>query len=371
MPTVNRRAVIRVFIALLASAGTQPLTLYAASAPTYVIPGNSYEIQQLAPGLYVAVRRVEAGTADGNTMFIINDSDVIVVDAGAYPTSARQMIAEIRKRTNKPVSCIINTHWHYDHTMGNQTYLDAFPSAEIISHPATRDLAISNPLEKFVPAYQEEIVNIDKELASGKDSDGQPLTARRREHLELAKSDFEFWIRDAKTTKAALPTATVSDSLVLHRGERTIEVRFLGGGHTLGDLVVYLPKERVVATGDLVVHPVPFGGATNLKEWPATLQALKKLDATTIVPGHGEIQHDWNYVDREIALTQLTWEQVQKAANAGANLDAVRKAVNGDKLSKAFGATSPKDRDEFDYTYLDSAVEAAFQELRPDIATKK
>jgi glyoxylase-like metal-dependent hydrolase (beta-lactamase superfamily II) len=135
--------------------------------------------------------------------------------------------------------------------------------------------------------------------------------------------------------------------------------------------VVYLPKERVVATGDLVVHPVPFGGATNLKEWPATLQALKKLDTTTIVPGHGEIQHDWNYVDREIALTQLTWEQVQKAANAGANLDAVRKAVNGDELRKAFGATSPKDRDEFDYTYLDSAVEAAFQELRPDITTKK
>src|SRR5215472_14382747 len=192
MPTINHRAVISVFIALLASAATQPLTLYAASAQTNVIPGNSYEIKQLAVGVYAAIRHVEAGTADSNTMFIINDSDVIVVDAGAYPTSARQMIAEIRKRTNKPVSCIINTHWHYDHTMGNQTYLDAFPSAEIISHPATRDLAISNPLEKFVPAYQEEIVNIDKELARGKHSDGKPQTATRRANLKLAKAYFEF-----------------------------------------------------------------------------------------------------------------------------------------------------------------------------------
>jgi glyoxylase-like metal-dependent hydrolase (beta-lactamase superfamily II) len=282
------------------------------------------------------------------------------------------MIAEIRKRTNKPVSCIINTHWHYDHTMGNQTYLDAFPGAEIISTTATRDLAISNgPPEKFIPAYQEEIVNVDKKLASEKDSDGQPLTAEHRKHMELAKADFEFWIRDAKTAKGALPSTTVTESLVLHRGERTIEIRFLGEGHTPGDLVVYLPKERIVATGDLVVHPVPFGGATNLKEWPKTLQALKKLDAATIVPGHGQIQYDWSYVDREIALTQSPWEQVQKAVNAGANLDAVRKAVNGDELSKAFGTTSPKDRDEFDYTYLDSAIEAAFKELHPDIATNK
>jgi glyoxylase-like metal-dependent hydrolase (beta-lactamase superfamily II) len=372
MSTSKRPAVVSTLIALVACYATQPVNARAASPSSDAIPGNSYEIQQLAPGVYAGIRHVEAGTVDGNTMFIINDSDVIVIDTGAYPTSARQMIAEIRKRTNKPVSCIINTHWHYDHTMGNQTYLNEFPGAEIISTQATRDLAISNsPSEKFVPAYQEEIINVDKKLESGKDSDGQPLTAERRKHLELAKSDFEFWIRDAKTTKAAMATTTIAESLVLHRGERTIEIRFMGQGHTPGDLVVYLPNERIVATGDLVVYPVPFGGATNLKEWPATLQVLRKLDAATIVPGHGEIQHDWNYVDREIALTRSTWEQVQKAVNGGGNLEAVRKSVNGDELSKAFGATSAKDRDEFDYTYLDSAVEAAFNELRPDIATKK
>jgi hypothetical protein len=81
MPTFNRPAIIGAF-ALLVCFASRPLFLCAASPPSN-IPGNSYEIQQLAPGVYAAVRHVGAGTADGNTMFIINDSDVIVVDTGA------------------------------------------------------------------------------------------------------------------------------------------------------------------------------------------------------------------------------------------------------------------------------------------------
>ena len=368
----NRSVLLGFFVTVLACTVSQPLGAPANSAGSGdSIPGNSYEIQQLAPGVYAAIRNVEAGTADGNTLFIINESDVIVVDTGMYPTGVRQMIAEIRKRTDKPVRYIINTHWHGDHTVGNQAYLEGFPGAEIVAHPATRELAISSgSAEGFVPAFRAEIANVDKQLAGGKSSDGEPLTAERRKHLELAKSDFEFWIEDTKGTRLALPTITVADSLVLRRGDRTIEIRYLGKGHTPGDLVVYLPKERIVATGDLVVYPVPFGGATNLKDWSATLRNLEKLEATTIVPGHGEVQHDWTYVDREIALTASTWEQVETAVHAGADLKATQKMVNGDALSKAFGATSPKDRSNFDYTYLDSAVEAAFKELQPAVAIK-
>src|SRR5215471_21041372 len=112
MATFNRYVVIGLLIVLAACFSSQPLNLYASSSQTDTIPGNSYDVKQVAPGVYAVIRHIEAGTVDGNTMFIINDSDVIVVDTGAYPTSARQMIAEIRKRTNKPVSCIINTHWH-------------------------------------------------------------------------------------------------------------------------------------------------------------------------------------------------------------------------------------------------------------------
>jgi glyoxylase-like metal-dependent hydrolase (beta-lactamase superfamily II) len=70
---------------------------------------------------------------------------------------------------DKPVRYVVNTHWHGDHTVGNQAYLEAFPGAEIIAHPATRELAISNgSFEGFVPAFRAEIANVDKQLAAGK-----------------------------------------------------------------------------------------------------------------------------------------------------------------------------------------------------------
>ena len=192
-----------------------------------------------------------------------------------------------------------------------------------------------------VALFQAEIANVQKRLDSGKDSDGAPLTSERRRHLELAKANFEFWISDMKDSHQIPPGLTIADSLVLHRGERSIEIRYLGNGHTTGDLVVFLPKEKIVATGDLVVDPIPFGFSTTLHDWPATLQALKTLNATIILPGHGEIESDWTYVDRQIALFESTWQQVKQAVDGGADLQATHKQVNADALWKTFGRVRP------------------------------
>jgi cyclase len=357
---------------VLSYSSLNPRAEHVTADMVEAIPGNAYELKYLAPGVYATVRRVSAGSADGNTLFIINASDVIVVDAGHYRTDARQIIAEIRKLTDKPVRYVINTHSHGDHVMGDEIYLETFPGVEFICHPDARDQIIHNStLEQTRELFRQEIANVQKRLDTGKSSDGVPLTVARRQHLELAKSNFEFWINDMKDWHQIVPALTVADSLVLHRGERTIEIKHLGNGHTTGDLIVYLPKERIVATGDLVIHPLPYGFSQSPREWPATLRALKRLDATTIVPGHGEIQTDWQYVDRQIALLESTWHQVKQAVDAGADLEGAHKAVNGDALSQAFGATSPEARDEFDYTYLDPAIEAAFKVLRADSAPKQ
>jgi cyclase len=330
------------------------------------IPGNTYEIKQLAPGVYAALRRVEAGSADGNSMFIINDTDVVVVDTGGYRADARQIIAEIKKLTDKPVRYVINTHAHGDHISGDEIYRNAFTGVEFICQSNAREQILQNPgAEKSVALFQAEIANVQKRLDSGKDSDGAPLTSARRKHLELARANFEFWIRDMRDSHQIPPGLTIADSLVLHRGERSIEIKYLGNGHTTGDLIVFLPKEKIVATGDLVVDPIPFGFSTTLREWPATLQALRKLNATTILPGHGEIERDWTYVDRQIALFESTWQQVKKAVDGGADLDGTYKQVNGDELWKTFGAGLSESRDEFNYEYLDPAIDAAFKVLRP------
>jgi cyclase len=363
-PPGHNSNVIRLATASYSAAGVLP------SPAMEAIPGNSYELKQLAPGVYAAIRRVTAGSADGNSMFIINDSDVIVVDTGGYRADARQVIAEIKKLTDKPVRYVINTHSHGDHISGDEIYREAFPAVEFICHANAREQILHNPgAEKSVPLFQAEIANVQKRLDSGKESDGTPLTSARRAHLNLAKANFEFWISDMKDSHQIVPALSISDGLVLHRGERSIEIKYLGNGHTNGDLIVFLPKEKIVATGDLIVDPIPFGFSTTLHDWPATLQALKKLNATTILPGHGEIESDWSYVDRQIALFESTWQQVKKAVDGGADLEATHKQVDGDALWKVFGAPSSESRDEFNYEFLDPAIDAAFKVLRPGPAT--
>ena len=99
-----------------------------------------FKIVKLSDGVYAAIRTEPPGlTVNGNSVFIINDDDVVVVDTTLTPGTAREIIAEIKKLTNKPVKYVINTHWHDDHIMGNAAYREAFPGVEFIAHSATRD----------------------------------------------------------------------------------------------------------------------------------------------------------------------------------------------------------------------------------------
>jgi cyclase len=330
---------------------------------------SPYEVKQLAPGVHVVVRQVPPhGASDSNVLIVVNESDVIVVDANIFPSSARQVIAEIKKLTPKPVRYLINTHWHSDHHYGNQLYREAYPGVEIIAHPATRDLvvredipALKRNLETEYPAV---IARIRTALATGKRSNGDSLTPESRKELTDALATYEFFLQDMRSTRPVPATMTVADSLVLHRGDRTVVVKYLGRGNTRGDLVVHLPKERIVATGDLVVHPIPFAFSSHLGDWPTTLRALERTGATTIVPGHGAIQTDWTYVDRLIALIESTWDQVRKAVASGADLEATRKAVDVEAFRGAFGGSAPNGRRAFDELFVNPAVEAAYKELQ-------
>src|SRR5206468_6327806 len=95
------------------------------------------------------------------------------------------------------------------------------------------------------------------------------------------------WTR--RQLKPMLPTRTVSTTVTLHEQGREIQLHLLGRGHTDGDLYIYLPKEKVVATGDALIDWMPFFNDGYPEEWVQTLNALEKLDFTHIIPGHGEV----------------------------------------------------------------------------------
>jgi hypothetical protein len=105
----------------------------APPPPSDSVKTVAREVTRLAEGVY-AIRHPDAPDTfpQGNTTVVIGEREVLVVDSCYLPSSAREDIAQIRQWTKKPVRYLVNTHWHFDHTMGNAAYVDAFPSLAIV-----------------------------------------------------------------------------------------------------------------------------------------------------------------------------------------------------------------------------------------------
>jgi cyclase len=335
-------------------------------APLLAAQAVAISMRQLAPGVHAAMTDPLGLISDSNVLIIINDADVVVVDSNILPQSARWVVAEIRKLTPKPVRYVINTHWHSDHHYGNAVYLGAYPGVEFIQHPFTREQLIARDmpaLKKNVEVeYPKIITNYEKALADGKLADGREVTPERRVRINDLLRIYRGFVTEMAVTPVIPGTLLVTDSLVIQRGSRSIVVTFLGRGNTAGDLVVHLPQERIVATGDLVVSPSPFGYFSHYGEWSATLRALKRLDVATIIPGHGPLMTDWEYADQLIELIESVWAQVTAAVAAGADLEATKKRVNLDSFRDRFAGTDARLRGSFDANFLTPAVESAWRE---------
>src|SRR5207302_1031443 len=122
------------------------------------------------------------------------------------------------------------------------------------------------------------------------------------------KSDLERQLRVAENNGASQaelkptpPNVTLETRMTFHRrfggSDREVQIRFLGRAHTAGDVVVYLPKERIVCTGDMLTTGLSNMSDAFVNEWPGTLDELKKLDFVTVLPGHGEAFTDRSKID--------------------------------------------------------------------------
>jgi len=218
--------------------------------PAFADDVYSMELRTLAPDVYLVHRPDPLREpVEPNALFIVNDNDVIVFEGGGAPIVAERSIALIRSVTDKPVSHVINSHWHGDHNLGNQAYRAEFPAAKIVAHPETLAAMTGTPMAyvgRYVPMLTGLIEEWGAEQARGE------LSSRRAELLpSLVRMKDEL----ARTTIVP-PDLLVTDRLVLERGDREIHIVHLGRGNTPGDLVLWLPGERILASGDLVVQPV-------------------------------------------------------------------------------------------------------------------
>lgn len=351
----------RAFVFACVCASSRP----AAPAPADTPP--AFRMQQLADGVYVALRRQPlAEPVDANNLVVIGADGVLVVDANVTPSSTRAVLQAIRGLTDRPVRYVVTTHWHEDHHFGNQVYREAFPDVEFVAHAATfadmdTSAAHQRDFLRDAPPYLE---RLRQRLASGQDAQGKPLTAEQRTQIEQRIAATESVLPELAATRLVYPTLTFEADLVLHGIGRRVHLLWLGRGNTRGDLLVHLPDEKILATGDLLVHPVPFALGSYLGEWVETLAKVRALDATTIVLSHGEVQKDWRYLDLVSSLLGAVLEQTRAAVGRGLDLEATRAAVDLSSFEARFGLDDPARRFAWTHYFVQPAVERAWLEAR-------
>jgi cyclase len=310
----------------------------AAQAPSSQSASQSFDVVPVAPGVYAAIGRAPVY---GNGAFIVGPDGVVVVDTQARPSWARDLIAEIRKVTDKPVRYVINTHWHGDHTNGNQAYAAAFgPNVAFVSQTNTREDLITrgaaqNETQR-TKTLPDSIAALEKQLADGKDAKGAALTDATRQQTQTQLAALRAQLAELKETIVTPQTITFDTSMVIRLGDREIDLLHWGNAHTRGDTVIYLPKERVAITGDLLTNGIPVMRTAYPVEWVATLEAIDKLDWNTAIPGHGNVQQGKGQLESLLAYMKDVVASVRNAVSKGQTLDQAEKSIDLSKYKSAF-----------------------------------
>lgn len=350
------------------AAGALGLGSAAAEFP----PDRMYKTVEVGPGIFAFVSPETNGPIpSGNVVAVVGEDGVLVVDSGRFPTLARQIVAEIRQKTDKPVRYLVHTHWHLDHIVGDGVFREAFPGMAVVATTFTRRKMI----EKQVP-YLKDIVKTDDGyiqyleecVASGKSRDGSPMPEEVRSYLRSQIADIRLELEELAGAGVVEPDLTFERELRVHLGKREVRIAFLGKGNTAGDTVVIVPDAKVVVTGDLLVSPVPYGYGSHPGAWIETLKALTAIDAAAIVPGHGEVMRDWSYAKKVATVLEAIRDQVGLQVREGATLEQTQERVDLGSFRKSFAGASFERGAAFDDFFVRSAVERAYQEAKGAMA---
>jgi cyclase len=308
---------------------------------------SEYQLKEISKGIYVSQRPEPVGqVVEGNFVFIVNEKNVVVVDATLSPRRARRAIAELKHITDKPVKYLINTHFHGDHTFGNQVYLEQYKQLGIIASKPTAEV-----MQRRVKTFSnflknDSIFNQRRNAATEKIKLLEQVDALKHKKLiDNLKQyrDFDIYTlrEDYQEVKITPPTLIFDNELVLKEGDREIRVLHLGHGDTDGDIWVYLPVEKILITGDAVVHPIPYGYTSKPVEWLKTLEKAADLDFEIMITGHGDVQHSKEYLLQLIDLLRSFIIRIEALSKTKNTKEAIKNAVGVAEIETKFTNNDP------------------------------
>jgi cyclase len=299
-----------------------PATCFAAD--------DLFDIKPVADGVYAAIAK-PAYKVNCNAAIILFDDVVLVVDTHSKPSAARALIEQIKKLTDKPVRYVVNTHFHWDHYQGNQAYPSSWPAGvEIISSEATR----ANIEQRGIPRVKHEIVTMPQEIEKLKSDLDKASDLGQKERLRANLLQAEDYFGELKSMQVTLPSVTFDHSLILHRPSKTVEILWLGNAHTNGDVFVYLPREKVLVTGDALHGWTPYMGDSYPFDWIQTLDAAEKLDFDQVIGGHGDVMHGKERFELWKHYFHDLMDEAAQAYARGSSLEDAEKGVSKTLIAK-------------------------------------
>lgn len=360
---------IAAFAALLVASLSTPLPAMAEGG----LPAEAlapFAARRVAPGVHLLGTAEDyRGPAVGNVTIIEQSDGVVVIDSGLTAADGRRVAAFVRSITDKPVKAVVITHWHNDHPQGVSSIRGAWPRVRVIATARTRDNLRGPPMAEvgFEPSEEFEtglLNQIFQGIAQAETALRDPAhDEATRERYRGMIAEYRRLAADIRGTHLVLPTETFAEELLLDDPERPVRLIHLGRANTDGDAVAWLPNQRIVVTGDIVVAPTPYGFFSFPESWIGVLERIKALGFTTLVPGHGEPQTETAYVDRLIATIRDIRVQVGPLARQGLTLEQVRERVDFSAQTAIFGDT-PRNRSLFEAFWLTPMVENAWREAR-------
>ena len=328
-------------------AGSISTASQGPAAPAASVDVAPFVAHQVHPKVHLLSTPEEwYAAAIGNVTLIEQSDGFVIIDSGINAANGRAVVRYARSLAKKPIKAVLITHWHGDHPQGVSAIRDAYPKVRIITTRGT-EAGLRGPASYDIgyrpdPKFDRAIANLAEQNKANyrKLLEDPTVAADRKERIKKAIGQFDIMIRDFTGSYLVLPTETFERELLINDRDMPVRLMFLGRANTEGDAVAWLPRQKIVVTGDVVVSPYPFGFGSYSGDWIQTLGKIKGLGFGTLIPGHGMPQTDALYLDKLIAAMTDLRSQIFPLAKSGTSLEDVKKKTDFSKSTALFGDTA-------------------------------